>query len=348
MEIMSTFFGVGCGTGPYHESSKYSGVADYETKNLNVEVIPIDDLLDFSNEEIAGPIWKGSSQVPENCAATSTTSAQTMNDNLPSEGLKSESLPVIVDTEEQIADIGVPCDDIAELEWLSNFVEESFSLDQEYKFLTTLGAENFEESLDQSSSRKRFQTSSPVSVLETSAISADKRSVTGALPLPGRARSKRTRTGVRPWAHGLLDPSSSSMILESASAASEFSTMSDPPCLSSSSVPASELTFIDLEAKESFPNKCLKYEARRQTAGPYPIRCMHCGIQKTPQWRAGPLGPKTLCNACGVRYKSGRLLPEYRPAASPEYVPEKHSNSHKRVLEMRLQKEFRLLHQQHE
>lgn len=64
-------------------------------------------------------------------------------------------------------------------------------------------------------------------------------------------------------------------------------------------------------------------------------RCSHCQVQKTPQWRAGPLGPKTLCNACGVRYKSGRLLPEYRPAASPTFISELHSNSHKKVLEMR-------------
>lgn len=64
-------------------------------------------------------------------------------------------------------------------------------------------------------------------------------------------------------------------------------------------------------------------------------KCMHCGIQKTPQWRAGPMGPKTLCNACGVRYKSGRLFPEYRPAASPTFVAAIHSNSHKKVVEMR-------------
>lgn len=25
-------------------------------------------------------------------------------------------------------------------------------------------------------------------------------------------------------------------------------------------------------------------------------------LQVTPVWRAGPYGPKTLCNACGVRY----------------------------------------------
>ncbi|KAM7500322.1 hypothetical protein LguiA_024736 [Lonicera macranthoides] len=65
-------------------------------------------------------------------------------------------------------------------------------------------------------------------------------------------------------------------------------------------------------------------------------RCTHCLSQRTPQWRAGPLGPKTLCNACGVRYKSGRLLPEYRPAKSPTFVSYKHSNSHKKVLEMRM------------
>lgn len=64
-------------------------------------------------------------------------------------------------------------------------------------------------------------------------------------------------------------------------------------------------------------------------------KCQHCEITKTPQWRAGPLGPKTLCNACGVRYKSGRLFPEYRPAASPTFVPCLHSNSHKKVIEMR-------------
>lgn len=67
-----------------------------------------------------------------------------------------------------------------------------------------------------------------------------------------------------------------------------------------------------------------------------PRRCTHCLAQRTPQWRAGPLGPKTLCNACGVRYKSGRLLPEYRPAKSPTFVSYKHSNSHKKVMEMRM------------
>ncbi|KAE8665601.1 GATA transcription factor 4 [Hibiscus syriacus] len=69
-------------------------------------------------------------------------------------------------------------------------------------------------------------------------------------------------------------------------------------------------------------------------------KCHHCGAEKTPQWRAGPFGPKTLCNACGVRYKSGRLVPEYRPASSPTFSDELHSNSHRKILEMRRQKQL--------
>lgn len=69
-------------------------------------------------------------------------------------------------------------------------------------------------------------------------------------------------------------------------------------------------------------------------------KCHHCGSEKTPQWRAGPLGPKTLCNACGVRFKSGRLVPEYRPASSPTFRSELHSNSHRKIVEMRKQKQM--------
>ncbi|KAJ0236002.1 hypothetical protein HA466_0260160 [Hirschfeldia incana] len=64
-------------------------------------------------------------------------------------------------------------------------------------------------------------------------------------------------------------------------------------------------------------------------------KCTHCETTETPQWREGPNGPKTLCNACGVRFKSGRLVPEYRPASSPTFIPSVHSNSHRKIIEMR-------------
>ncbi|KAL5225733.1 hypothetical protein ABZP36_012372 [Zizania latifolia] len=62
--------------------------------------------------------------------------------------------------------------------------------------------------------------------------------------------------------------------------------------------------------------------------------CAHCGSSETPQWREGPMGRGTLCNACGVRYRQGRLLPEYRPKGSPTFLPSEHSNSHRRLLEL--------------
>ncbi|XP_058095036.1 GATA transcription factor 1 [Magnolia sinica] len=77
---------------------------------------------------------------------------------------------------------------------------------------------------------------------------------------------------------------------------------------------------------------------RKSIVGDMKRKCLHCLAEKTPQWRAGPLGPKTLCNACGVRYKAGRLVPEYRPASSPSFSNDLHSNSHRKILEMRRKK----------
>lgn len=87
-----------------------------------------------------------------------------------------------------------------------------------------------------------------------------------------------------------------------------------------------------------FTKPAAEKQMRKPDGGPGSVsgrRCAHCQVQKTPQWRTGPLGPKTLCNACGVRFKSGRLFPEYRPACSPTFSHDLHSNSHRKVLEMR-------------
>ncbi|KAI3738696.1 hypothetical protein L2E82_28793 [Cichorium intybus] len=91
-------------------------------------------------------------------------------------------------------------------------------------------------------------------------------------------------------------------------------------------------------SKSTLPIPLKKEKKKRRNFGQHDNetkKCSHCEITKTPQWREGPMGPKTLCNACGVRYRSGRLFPEYRPAASPSFVPALHSNSHRKVIEMR-------------
>lgn len=75
-------------------------------------------------------------------------------------------------------------------------------------------------------------------------------------------------------------------------------------------------------------------------------QCLHCGSSSTPQWREGPLGRSTLCNACGVRYRQGRLLPEYRPIASPTFEPSEHANRHSQVLQLHRQRKSQSHQQQ--
>ncbi len=37
-------------------------------------------------------------------------------------------------------------------------------------------------------------------------------------------------------------------------------------------------------------------------------RCINCLCPTTPLWRRGPTGPGTMCNACGVKWKQGKLF----------------------------------------
>ncbi|KAG8978265.1 blue light receptor, partial [Tulasnella sp. 427] len=41
---------------------------------------------------------------------------------------------------------------------------------------------------------------------------------------------------------------------------------------------------------------------KRKAAGLEQRVCHTCGRTDSPEWRKGPLGPKTLCNACGLRF----------------------------------------------
>ncbi|KAE8677829.1 GATA transcription factor 12 [Hibiscus syriacus] len=132
---------------------------------------------------------------------------------------------------------------------------------------------------------------------------------------PAKARSKRSRTAPCNWASRfhVLSPTTSS---------------SEPDMV----VPVRQPT----PGKKPVKTRTSKKKDGGEVCSEG-RKCLHCATDKTPQWRTGPMGPKTLCNACGVRYKSGRLVPEYRPAASPTFVLTKHSNSHRKVLELRLQ-----------
>lgn len=53
----------------------------------------------------------------------------------------------------------------------------------------------------------------------------------------------------------------------------------------------------------------------------FPRACTLCGTAKTPLWRSGPEGPKSLCNACGIRAKKNRQLQEQRRLGDPDSTP---------------------------
>ncbi|XP_076935174.1 GATA transcription factor 7-like [Bidens hawaiensis] len=148
---------------------------------------------------------------------------------------------------------------------------------------------------------KSFEAPSPDSVLERHTSSSGRKSVACGteIAIPVRTRTKRSHLHSR---SGLTESSWSRSL-------------------------------------QQFPLQKVQKRRRRLPNPPHDVnevkKCSHCEITKTPQWREGPMGPKTLCNACGVRYRSGRLFPEYRPAASPTFVPSLHSNSHRKVVEMR-------------
>ncbi|KAI9253344.1 PAS domain-containing protein [Helicostylum pulchrum] len=45
-----------------------------------------------------------------------------------------------------------------------------------------------------------------------------------------------------------------------------------------------------------------KWKRRKKHRGMDDYVCADCGTTASPEWRKGPHGPKTLCNACGLRW----------------------------------------------
>lgn len=97
-------------------------------------------------------------------------------------------------------------------------------------------------------------------------------------------------------------------------------------------VPKRSTNGIGRQKRRCFKSAACLFDSKVDTTNQ---SCSHCGTIKTPLWREGPKGPRTLCNACGMRYRTGRLLPEYRPASSPDFKPNIHSNFHRKVVEIR-------------
>jgi len=71
------------------------------------------------------------------------------------------------------------------------------------------------------------------------------------------------------------------------------------------SIPRNNFTIPEMEVARKLTSIKLPIGKKR---GRKPIdktefRCRSCGATKTPEWRKGPDGKNTLCNACGLRWK---------------------------------------------
>jgi len=203
-------------------------------------------------------------------------------------------------------------------------VEESFSSEdlQRLQLISGMKARP-----DESSETRHFQTDDNNNG-NVSNICNNNTMFNPEMAVPAKARSKRSRAAPGNWASRLLvlSPTTSS---------------SEPEIIPGS-------TQHPNSGKKTIKGAVGLKKRDGDVEGGDGRKCLHCATDKTPQWRTGPMGPKTLCNACGVRYKSGRLVPEYRPAASPTFMLTKHSNSHRKVLELRRQKEMVRAQQQHQ
>lgn len=212
-------------------------------------------------------------------------------------------------------ELAVPVDELENLEWLSQFVDDSTS---EVSLLCPAGS--FTAKTAANTGNLAGAVNGPSQKIRAPCFP---------LTVPSRARSKRLRSSGRLWP-----------VASMPSRAADSSPTSSSSNGSSALSPYAAMNAELFSSVEKPPAKKQKHKPESET-GPIPgRRCTHCQVQKTPQWRAGPLGPKTLCNACGVRFKSGRLFPEYRPACSPTFSQDAHSNSHRKVLEMRRKKEM--------
>ncbi|TYJ32640.1 hypothetical protein E1A91_A05G049400v1 [Gossypium mustelinum] len=298
----------------------------------------VEDLLDFSNDDaiLTDQTFDSFSAAAHSTDSSSITPFDTCNSSS-----FSASQPNLVtgiasrafNDGHSSADLYVPCDDLAELEWLSNFVDESFSSDDLQKHQLISGIKIRP---DESSETGGFQSVLPSQINDAIDNGDNNHSNNTNNPIfhpdmsvPAKARSKRSRAAPCNWASRLL-------VLSPTTSSSEpdiVVPVQPPPPNHPGKKPVKT---ISSKKKEG------------GVANSDGRKCLHCATDKTPQWRTGPMGPKTLCNACGVRYKSGRLVPEYRPAASPTFVLTKHSNSHRKVLELRRQKEMLRAQQHHQ
>ncbi|KAG6466275.1 GATA transcription factor 5-like [Zingiber officinale] len=319
-----------------------------ERGNLLGEGFSVDDLLDLAEfaEGEAEEVGRESGPEPETRQkGTENYSSSDSSPSSLSSGLTRELQAAAAAPTPPFSDICLPARDaVEELEWMSLIMDDSIS---EFPPPPCDGVSAFSPPPGDAQEEDR-QAGGVVEESPFLGLTVCTLSTEAMVPMKAK-RSKRSRGVTASWSvsgplHFADSSCSSASSCASTSSSSSFliyDTSAGGGSVEQSPLLYDHLHTLPLPAKKQKPKKRgRKPKFPSSASGPNgERRCSHCGVQKTPQWRAGPLGVKTLCNACGVRFKSGRLLPEYRPACSPTFVSHMHSNSHRKVLEMRREKE---------
>ncbi|KAK9142063.1 hypothetical protein Syun_011463 [Stephania yunnanensis] len=324
------------------------GTAQFQPENNlhSDEHFAIDDLLDFTNEDAVVGDGGAFDNFAVNSADSSALPGAVDSCNSSFSGSDYSHFPGDAACRGLLdGELCVPYDELAQLEWLSTFTEESFSSEdqQRLQLISGMKARSSSEKQQQQQQQQQQLVQSDASIIDNNNNNNNNPIFSGDVTVPGKARSKRSRAAPGVWSSRLLtiSPTSSTTSSESdnAVAPTHNSTGYKGGKGTSSKKKEHQLRVEGLVSGSGGGGGMASNADGR--------KCLHCATDKTPQWRTGPMGPKTLCNACGVRYKSGRLVPEYRPAASPTFVLTQHSNSHRKVMELRRQKEVQRAHHNH-
>ncbi|GAM21126.1 hypothetical protein SAMD00019534_043010, partial [Acytostelium subglobosum LB1] len=86
-----------------------------------------------------------------------------------------------------------------------------------------------------------------------------------------------------------------------------------------------EVFFDDLSSDKPRRRRRTVYTAKRN------LKCQYCHVTETPEWRRGPNGDHTLCNACGLHY--AKSLKKKNAAELEEKEKEKREESERREKE---------------
>ncbi|KAK9382200.1 uncharacterized protein V2V93DRAFT_404213 [Kockiozyma suomiensis] len=87
------------------------------------------------------------------------------------------------------------------------------------------------------------------------------------------------------------------------SAGAVLSSATSPSSISLSSTIAGDYVTSSLPPRsKSISTTDHKISKKKKVADENDYKCRQCGTSDSPEWRKGPAGPKTLCNACGLRW----------------------------------------------